>query len=410
MKLLIFSAYYEPEKAASMYLATDLYEGLAEKGCKVELFVPLPTRGVTKEERKKYKLKRTEKKCNGNLVIHRIMIVGEHNNILLRFVRYLLMNLIFIWKGLWVKADCIFVQSTPPTQGAMAVILKKLKKIPLVFNLQDVFPDSLVGAGLAKEGSPIWRIGRILENFTYRNVDEIVVISDSIKDNIVAKGVSPEKIVRVYNWGNTENIIPIEREKNLLFDRFGLDRNKFYIVYAGNLGYAQNIDLLLKVAKRLEDNKHLQFLIFGAGTQEKQYKELAKDLKLNNVKFFPLLPYRETAYVYGLGDICVLMCKKGFGGSAMPSKMWSIMATGRPILACFDENSDVERIIKKEEIGYFVRAEDQEALGKIISDIQKSPDELEKRGKRARKLVETKYSKEKAIDEYYKCITHRGKK
>ena len=99
------------------------------------------------------------------------------------------MNLVFIHSAAKVDADAIFVQSTPPTQGAMAAIIKKKKKIPFIYNLQDVFPDSLVGAGMATEKSIVYRIGRKIEDYTYRNADRIIVISNDIKENIINKGV-----------------------------------------------------------------------------------------------------------------------------------------------------------------------------------------------------------------------------
>ena len=151
MKILAFSCYYTPEIAASMYLTEDIYKGFVDAGHTVEVYVPLPTRGVSKETRKEYKTKRNETKYNGKLTIHRISMYREGKNSLVRALRYLLLNVAFIWKGMITRADLIFVQSTPPTQGMMAGILSKIKKIPLIYNLQDIFPDSLINAGMTSE-------------------------------------------------------------------------------------------------------------------------------------------------------------------------------------------------------------------------------------------------------------------
>ena len=152
MKAIVFSAYYEPEVAASLYLSTNLYEDMAGSGIDVDLFVPLPTRGVSDEVRNKYKNHKVEVRCNGRLRIHRIGIPKEGKSVIGRAARYILMNAVFILKSISSKADVIFVQSTPPTQGATAAIIKKVMHIPFVYNLQDVFPDSLVGTGIAKKG------------------------------------------------------------------------------------------------------------------------------------------------------------------------------------------------------------------------------------------------------------------
>lgn len=99
----------------------------------------------------------------------------------------------------------------------MAVFIKKCRKIPFVYNLQDIFPDSLVGTGMTKKGSFLWRIGRIIENFTYRNADKIIVISEDFKRNIMAKGVPEEKIEVIYNWIDENEVVPIAKDVNPLY-------------------------------------------------------------------------------------------------------------------------------------------------------------------------------------------------
>lgn len=404
MRILIYSAYYEPEKAASLYLSTELYEGLAKSGCIVDLFVPMPTRGIDKETRKHYKSKKNEKKCNGNLRIHRISLFRESKSIVLRAIRYILMNIFFILKSLTVKADLIFVQSTPPTQGLMAAIIKKIKHIPFVYNLQDVFPDSLVGLGMTDEKSLIWRIGKKIESITYQNADKIIVISDAIRDNIRQKGVPNHKIHKIYNWVNTENVFPVKKEENPIYERYKIEKDKFNIVYAGNLGYAQNIEAILNIAYELRSNEDIRFIIFGEGAQKQYYIETASEKGLSNITFLPLLPYNEVSYVYSLGDLCMLTCKKGFGKSAMPSKMWNIMACGSPVLAIFDSESDVEHIVKDENIGYFVDAEGYLEAVEIIDKAKENKKELIEKGKNARMVVEKKYCSQMAVKKYCDII------
>src|SRR5699024_10501649 len=130
---------------------------------------------------------------------------------------------------------------TPPILGAKAALVKKFRHIPFIYTLQDIFPDSLVSTGLTHQGSLLWLIGQRLENFTYRNADKIIVISDDFKRNIVAKGVPEHKIEVVYNWVDEKAVTPIEREANRLITRYGLDKDKFYATYCGNIGLTQNM-------------------------------------------------------------------------------------------------------------------------------------------------------------------------
>lgn len=400
--LLVFSAYYEPEVAASLYLSTNLYEDFAAVGWKVNLFVPMPTRGVDDKTRNYYKTHKKERK--GNLTIHRISLMKEGKNSFGRAVRYFLMNLAFIWKSVFTKADVVFVQSTPPTQGAMAAIIKKIKRIPFVYNLQDVFPDSMVGMGMTRKGSFIYKIGRVVENFTYRNADHIIVISNDMKRNIMKKGVPENKITVVHNWIDTEQVKPVKKEDNYLFEKYQIPRDKFNVVYAGNLGYAQNIEVILKAAKQVEGNEDINFVIFGRGAQEEEYKKMAMDMHIKNLVFLPIQPYSEVPYVYSLGDAAIVSCKRGFGGSAMPSKTWSILACGTPVLASFDKGTDMEDMISDEKLGLFNEAGDVNSLVENLLILWKDRSLRDNYGRNCREYVVANVSRNKCVRKYGKVL------
>ena len=266
MKILLLPAYFYPEQAASSYLGDNIRQSLCEANCELELYTPMPTRGVTNEQRKEYIKNKTEKWYNGQQTVYRFSMYREGKNPLLRAFRYVFCWCAQFWKGLHAKdINLIYLASTPPIQGVLGGLLKKIKKVPFVYNLQDIFPDSLVGTGLAKKDGILWKIGRVIENFTYRNADKIIVISEDFKRNIMAKGVPEEKIVVVYNWVDEEAVKHVPREENKLFDKYGLDRNKFYITYSGNIGLTQNMDMLLEVAKELEKEPDIQFVLIGEG-------------------------------------------------------------------------------------------------------------------------------------------------
>lgn len=408
MKALIYSAYYEPEVAASLYLSTNLYEDMASSGMDVSLFVPTPTRGVSEEERSLYShKKKRETKCDGKLKINRIALPREGKSVIGRAMRYLLVNAAFIIKSLGQKPDFIFVQSTPPTQGAMAAIIKKIKRIPLVYNLQDIFPDSLVGTGITTENSFVFKIGRVLENFTYRNCDKIIVISEDMKKNIVNKGVPEEKISVIGNWVDGDTVKPIQKKDNYLFEKYKIAKDKFTVVYAGNLGYAQNIEVIIKAAELLRDNHEIQFVIFGKGNQEEEYKAMAGKLKLSNLTFFPIQPYSEVSFVYSLGDVSIVPCKNGFGGSAMPSKTWSILATGTPIIASFDKGTELESLITTNKLGMFSEAGDAEGMTQNIISMYKLGSDINEYKENALEYVKNNSSRQGATGRYIteiKCI------
>ena len=200
VRILYLPAYFYPETAASSYLGENRNQAFADAGFEMDAYTPMPCRGISKELREEYKKKRIEELYDGKMTLHRFYMFAEGRNPILRALRYIFCWIAQGWKGLCAKnVDCIYLASTPPIQGMLGAFLKKRKKVPFVYNLQDIFPDSLVGTGLAKKGGLLWKIGRVIEDFTYRNADKIIVISEDFKKNIMEKGVPEEKIVLVYN-------------------------------------------------------------------------------------------------------------------------------------------------------------------------------------------------------------------
>lgn len=383
----------------------NIYEGFAEHGWETSVFVPVPTRGVSRETRRYYQKHRKETKFDGRLNVVRMQLVKEGRNPVLRAIRYILMNIMFLLKAVGTSADVIFVQSTPPTQGAMAAVIKKIKKIPFVYNLQDIFPDSMVNAGMTKQGSLLWKIGRSMENFTYNNADKIIVISETMKQLLLEKAVAEEKIEVVYNWVETDKVVPIKRKDNYLFDEYGLDRSGFYVVYAGNLGQAQNIDIILDVARLLERNTEIKFIIFGQGVLQEEYKTRIESENRPNILIYDLLPYEKVSYVYSLGNVGIVSCKKGFGKTAFPSKTWNIMAAGSAVIASFDKNTDLEKILIENEIGKFCEADNVNQLMDAILDAYENKDNCFAMGQKARKYVESKMSRQFGVNEYIKAVS-----
>ena len=404
IKLLVLSAYYEPEIAASMYISTNLYESMAESGMAVSLFTPMPTRGVDDETRNKFRNKKFELKCDGKLVIQRVSMIREGKHVFLRVFRYLISSIILLWKGLFTSADVIFVQSTPPTQGATAALIKRLKKIPFVYNLQDIFPDSLVSTGLTRTGSLVWKLGRMIETYTYRNADKIIVISEGFKQNIMAKGVPAEKITVVHNWVEEYMVRPIDRADNKLFDKYGLDRSKFYVAYCGNIGLTQNMDMLVEVAKDIEEHEQIAFLLIGDGAYLSEIERQVTKLGLRNVYLIPFQPYEDIAHVFSLGDVGLVISKENVGQSSVPSKTWSIMSAERPVLASFDLDSELSSIITNADCGVCVQAGSKNALRNAILDMVTNIADLERRGANGRKYILANLTREAGTAEYIEVI------
>ncbi len=419
MKVLDFPAYFYPESISSSHLDSDLHEAIVDAGMQIELFTATPCRGVTDEVRKEYKKKKVEKMYDGQMTVHRYSLYKEGKNPLLRALRYFIQCVKQFNRGVFAKGarecDVMFVASTPPIKGAMAAMIKKCRRIPMVYNLQDIFPDSLVGTGLAKKGGLLWKIGRVVENFTYRNADKIIVISQDFKRNIMAKGVPEEKIEVIYNWVDENAVQPVAKEENPLYEEFGLSREAFTVVYAGNLGNAQNIGIILEAAKRFNENENekqaVQFVIFGTGGLEEEIRRRIAEEGLTNVRLLPLQPYERVSQVYSLGDACVVSCKEGLGGSAMPSKTWTIMSCGRPVIASFDEG-ELKEIIEGASAGsasvgpcgVFTHAGKVEEFVAAVRSLMADRERCEEMGSNARSFILENLTKEVGTRKYVDVI------
>lgn len=405
MRVLLLPAYFHPEHAASSYLGDNRYEAFASADINSIAFVPTPTRGVSIETRKKYKKIRKEFMYGNHMEVHRFSMFAEGRNPFLRALRY-----VFCWikqlnRGLLVKnIDCIYLASTPPIQGVLGGVLKKCKHIPFVYNLQDIFPDSLVGTGLAHKDGLLWKIGRAIEDYTYRNADKIIVISEDFKRNIMEKGVPEEKIVVIYNWVEEDAVIDIPREENKLFDRYGLDRRKFYITYSGNIGLTQNMDMLLEVMQELQtEAPDIHLVLIGEGAYKKQVEVIVAAKNLSNVTMLPFQLYEDISYVFSLGNAGLVISKPGVGANSVPSKTWSIMSASRPVLANFDEN-ELKDIIANHHCGIFTKAGDKDAFKASILELYHHPELCKEYGSNGRQFVMDNLTKEVGTQKYVDVI------
>jgi len=396
MKILIPFSYYHPEQCAGLFVIDDMTAEAARQGIESVITVPTPTRNVAPGA----KWDRDETLCDGKVLVHRFRMYGEGKNPVLRALRYLLCEIVQLHYMLWKKYDVAFIDSTPPIQGLKLPIVRLFRKKPVVYNAQDLFPETLSGTGLAKTGGLLWKIGMWVSNVTFRNSDKIIAISQDIKRSMVVRGVPAEKIEVVYNWVDEKAVHPVLKTENPLYEEFGLSREKFTIVYAGNLGNAQNISIILSAAYMLPD---VQFALFGTGGLENEVRNRIEKEGLSNVHLNPLQPYERVSQVYSLGDACIVSCKEGLGGSAMPSKTWTIMSCGRPVVASFDEG-ELKEIIESGPCGVFTHAGNVQEFVSGIKSLAADPTRCEEMGKYARQFILDNLTKEVGCRKYVDII------
>jgi|WetSurMetagenome_2_1015567.scaffolds.fasta_scaffold35279_3 glycosyltransferase involved in cell wall biosynthesis len=404
MKILFLPAYFYPESEPGSHLADNRNEAFARAGFEMVVIAPDPVRGISEEQRKEYRKKRKERLHGGALLVYRFPMFSEGKNLLIRALRYTLCSTVQFFKGWNAKnIDALFISSTPPIQGAMAALLKIVKRVPLVYCLQDIFPDSMVSAGLTKNGSLIWKAGRTMERFTYRHANKIIVISQDFKQNIMAKGVPEDKIEVIYNWVDEQAVTPINRADNKLFDKYGLHPSHFYIAYCGNIGHTQNLEMLLEVAKDMTAFETIRFVLIGDGACKNKIQSLIAEQNIKNVTLLPFQPYKDISHVFSLGDAGLIISKPGVGMNSVPSKTWSIMSAQRAVIASFDEN-ELKHIITGNRCGLFAKAGNKEALIGAVLTLFHNREECRCLGVNARNYILKNLNRDESTQRYVRIM------
>ena len=308
-----------------------------------------------------------------------------------------------------VRPDAVLAMSPPLTLGLAGRIAATARRAPLVFNIQDVFPDVAIELGLLS-GDRVIRAARALERLSYRMSDAVTVLSDDLADNVRSKitiGLEGEqaqaqaKKVRVIpNFVDTNAIRPEARE-NSYREQYGLIGKKV-VMYAGNVGFSQSLNLVLDAARSFEGSRpDVVFVINGGGSARPDLERDAAHLP--NVRFIDMQPIERLPEVLAAGDVHVVPLRAGLAWSSVPSKLYSILAAGRPIVASVDSGTEVERTLERAAAGIAVPPDDPRAFAGAISELIDDSDRAARMGASGRLFVE-RWASPAAVAESYENL------
>ena len=288
---------------------------------------------------------------------------SNHGNIISRYIRDTLTNIREALAILRLKnVDVLFEDVS--YSSFWTVKAAKLKGIKIVAMLQDVWPDNAVQSHLISQGSLLYRYFEMWQRYVYKNADRIICISDDMKKFIVSKNVSSEKIDVIYNWGYSDEAVNIPWEKNKFVNKFELDREKFYAIYAGNIGKMQNVEIVVNAAKELQNREDIHFLIIGDGARRDAIENMARGL--NNITMLPMQPRELAVHIYSAAGVNIIPLVAGGTKTAMPSKTGVILSCGQPTVFCFDASERFISMVKKNKVGDVVAPENYKELAKVI--------------------------------------------
>ena len=400
MKIVYVVPHFAPDVAPTGSLATQIVDEWAKRGHTIEVITSLPWyREHQVEEGYGGKLVRHEDTPWGRITRLHPFPAPDKRNLARRalsFGGYSTLSAAVGARG--GRADVVVAMSPPLTLGVTGWTIAKARRAPFVFNVQDIFPDVAVEIGAIQKPSVI-RAAFKLERWCYRHADAVTVLSDDLANNVRNKSPFPEKVHVIPNFVDTHAIRPGPNQ-NGYRKEFGLDGKKV-VMYAGNVGLSQSLDIVIDAARTLSDNEDVMFVVNGQGARRAALEERARGL--TNVRFVDLQPPERLPEVLAAGDIHLVPLRTGLASSSFPSKTYSILAAGRPLIASIDQGSEIARVVERAGAGITVSPEDPAALTDAIRRLLASPEEAEEMGRRGRDYVE-RFVSPASVAEAYEAL------
>ncbi len=269
------------------------------------------------------------------------------------------------------QCDVVYVQSSPTVLYNLIVVKKFVSK-KVVYNVQDMFPGSSIASGVMPQ-KWMQKIFFRLQKVAYNKADVIVAISEDMKIKLIEQGVEPSKIEVIVNWFDDSSIREIDWAENRFVQKYQLSKDKFYVQYAGTMGYVFDYEMVLAVAEILKPYKNIEIMMIGEGSQKEAFVNKAKEKKLDNIVFLPLEPQNMVSDVYSACSVCFIPLKKGIIGNSVPSKAGLLMACKRPIVTTADEGSGYNHMINDNVLGYAMGTDAPEKAAEALLTLSRQP-------------------------------------
>jgi glycosyltransferase involved in cell wall biosynthesis len=291
------------------------------------------------------------------------------------------------------RPDVVVVETDPPVLGAVGAVLKAWYRCRLVFYLQDLYPEVGLVLGRLRPG-PLAALLRWMTQLGLRRADRVVVLGEDMRRRVLGRGVRPGKVVVVPNWADTRAVRPTPGESPLRRE-WGLNGH-FVVMYSGNLGLSQNLDLILRAAEGLR-GEEVEFLFVGEGAAKPRLVEEARRRGLAHVRFLPYQPKERLGESLAAADVHLIPLQRGLAGYIVPSKLYGILAAGRPYVAAVDADSEVAAVTAGAGTGLRVEPDSPEQLAGAVRWCLANRDELAEMGRRGRRLAETRFDRQHSV-------------
>lgn len=396
MRIIILSQWYSPEPELK---AHPLARDMVQRGHEVVSITGFPNSPFGKLY-PGYRLRLWQKEEIDGVRVVRLPLYPDHSQSkVLRAMNYLSFAASASLLGplLSGPADVMWVYHPPLSIGLPAWWIGLLRRIPFIYEIQDMWPETLVATGMMRSRTALAALDR-LARFIYARAAAITVISPGFKRNLVRKGVPADKVHVIPNWADEEIYRPTERDETLGV-KHGLE-GRFNVMFAGNIGMAQGLETVVRAAELVQDLESVQFVFVGDGVSKQALVREVEQRGLENVRFVDRQPASEMPRFFAVADVLLVHLKRDpLFEITIPSKMLAYMACGRPILGVIA--GDAARVIGDSGAGLVCAQDDPLALAQAVHRLyDMAPEERELMGKQGRVAFLENYRREILVDRY----------
>jgi len=392
-RVLVLNQYYWPGVEATANLLTELCEALAEDYDVTVIAGAAPDASARQER-------------NGVAIVRVRSTTYERSRLSRRALNYLTYVVGVMWKAIFARRpDLVICMTDPPFIGAMARIVAARFRVPLLVIAQDVFPEIAVKLGRLRNPLVVRALG-LLVGSSLRSADRVVAIGETMKRRLEEKGVRPERIRVIPNWVDVTRVRPAPRDNP--WAREHRLTKRFVVMHSGNVGHAQDLDTLIRACTFLRDLDNLAVRIIGGGARREELVQLARRLSADKVRFMAWQPYELRSLSISTADIHVVGLARGLAGYVVPSRLYGVLATGRPVIAAADAESETAELVARVGCGVVVPPGDPFALARAIRAAHDGEFDLEEMGRRARAYAESEADRTIAIARYETVLSELG--
>jgi glycosyltransferase involved in cell wall biosynthesis len=392
MHILLLNQYYPPDTSATAKMAVQVAEKLAERH-QVTVIAGRPSYDPDEF----YPFAFLRRDIRDNVTVERVASTAYPRQQMRRRVsNYLSYLALAVPRALAIHPDIVLAMTDPPVAGIAGAFIARMADRPFVYNIRDLYPDMAIGGDIVQPNRWVDRWEKMHRRALHQAA-RVIVLGDDMRERIISKGVSPDRVVVVRDGASFPPLLPERSDLVVQKIRCGFP---FVALHAGNLGFYGAWDSLLKAADILR-NENTGFVFVGDGANRAAMEISAKPLP--NVRFLPFFPIEQVPHVMMAGDVHIVTVRRGLEGVVVPSKLYSILAAGRPVLAIAAAESDPARIVRETGCGISADPDDPAAIAAAIRELRNDQNRLIQMGIRAKETA-AKYARVDELERFVEVI------